>query len=337
MKILVTGGAGFMGGNFIKYWLEKYPNDRIINYDSLTYSANEELLESFKTYKNYTFEYGSVAQPHKIMDACKGVDVIVNYAAETHVDRSVKDDSTFMYTNTIGTWFVLQAALENKVKKLIHISTDEVFGSLDLIGNGKFNDRSKYDPSSPYSASKASADHWVRAYHRTFGLPTIITTSSNNFGPYQFPEKFMPLVITNAIENKLIPIYGKGRNIRDWIYVEDHTRAVEKVIFDGKAGETYYISSNNEWANIRIAETILQRMGKSTSLLKFVKDRPGHDKRYALNNEKILAIGWEPVKGFEENLDFTIDWYKNNRGWWKKIKESDTFKTYYSAQYKGVV
>jgi dTDP-glucose 4,6-dehydratase len=337
MKILVTGGAGFMGGNFVKYWLEKYPKDKVINFDALTYAANEQFLLNFKTYKNYTFERGTVAQPYHIKALTQDVDVIVHFAATTHVDRSIQDDEEFMFTNTVGTWQVLRAALENKVKKMIHISTDEVFGSLEVGDHRKFSAFSRYNPRSPYSASKASADHWVRAYYHTHGLPVVITTSSNNFGPYQYPEKFIPLVVTNAIEDRPIPIYGDGSNVRDWLYVNDHTRAVETALFKGKPGETYYISADNGWVSIELAEKILDCMGKPKSLLKFIKDRPGHDKRYALNNKKILSLGWKPKRSFEEDLQFTIDWYKNNRGWWKNIKESDTFKTYYTAQYKGVV
>jgi dTDP-glucose 4,6-dehydratase len=337
MKLLVTGGAGFMGANFIKYWLDNHPDDKIVNYDKLTYAANEEILKEFDTYPNYRLVHHEILHEHVLYLESEGIDTIVHFAAETHVDRSIKNDEDFLYTNVLGTRNLLILAKQRKVKRFHHISTDEVFGSLKLADTRKFSDYSKYDPRSPYAASKAAADHWVRAYYHTYGIPVTISNSSNNFGPYQFPEKFIPIVITNALEDKPIPVYGKGINVRDWLYVDDHTKAVEAVLLKGEVGETYYISSHNDYNNITVAEMILEIMGKPKSLLKFVKDRPGHDLRYALSDEKIKKLGWKPKNSFTEDLKKTIEWYKNNIDWWKTIKNSENFREYYNKNYGGQV
>lgn len=337
MKVFVTGGAGFMGANFIQYWLDKYPNDKIINYDKLTYSSNLEKIEEFKSYKNYTFIQGDIVDYEKLYLSTEGIDIMVHFAAESHVDRSIQNDLEFINSNVLGTRNVLLAAKTRKVKRFHHVSTDEVFGSLPMNGHSLFSDHSKYDPRSPYAASKAAADHWVRTYYHTFGVPITITNSSNNFGPYQFPEKFIPLMITNFLENKPMPIYGNGENIRDWLFVNDHTTAVEAALLKGEVGETYYVSTNNQWPNITVAKKVLEIMDKPESLLKFVKDRPGHDQRYGLSNEKLLGIGWLPTGDFNRNLKETIEWYIFKKDWWTKIKESDTFKEYYNKQYGGLV
>ncbi len=320
-KILVTGGAGFIGSNFIRYWLKKYPKDKIINFDKLTYAGHLSSTKGFSKNKSYRFVKGDICDKDVVNKVMKGVDVVVHFAAESHVDRSIKDPDIFVKTNVLGTLNLLNSALENKVKRFHHVSTDEVFGELPL-GKGKFSEKTPYDPRSPYSASKASSDHLVRAYYHSFGLPITISNCSNNFGPYQDTEKFVPRMITNIIKGEPVLIYGDGKYVRDWLYVEDHVRAIEKIILKGKVGETYLIGGQTkDMNNLEIARLVLKIFGKDESNIKFIKDRPGHDRRYAVNWSKInKELGWKPKHDFSIWLKQTVLWYKDNEKWWQEIK-----------------
>ena len=324
MKLLVTGGAGFIGSNFILYWLKKYPQDNIVNLDKLTYAGNLENLKSIEKNPNYEFVQGDICNSQLVNSLTEKIDVIVHFAAESHVDRSIQNPAPFIKTNIEGTYVLLEAALRNKVKKFHHVSTDEVFGTLELNSKEKFNDNTPYNPHSPYSASKASSDHLVRAYHTTYNLPITISNCSNNFGPYQFPEKLIPLAITNLIEGKKVPVYGDGLYVRDWLYVEDHCKAIDLILQKGKIGETYLVGGLTEdIANIDIVKKILKIMGGNETQIEFVKDRPGHDRRYAIDWSRInKELGWKPGHNFDEYLKITVDWYINNRKWWEKIKKS---------------
>lgn len=334
MKIFVTGGAGFIGSNFIHYWIKNHPDDQIINFDKLTYAGNLENLSDIEKNSNYIFVHGDICDGNKVMETMKGTDIVVNFAAESHVDRSIMDPSPFLKTNVEGTGVLLNAALTYKVKRFHHISTDEVFGALPLNTPDKFNESTCYNPHSPYAASKASSDHLVRAYHTTYGLPISISNCSNNYGPYMFPEKLIPLAITNLLEEKKVPVYGDGLYVRDWLYVEDHCRAIDLILQKGQAGKTYLIGSLTEdIPNIEIVKKILSLMGKKEDMIEFVKDRPGHDKRYAIDWSMIKKeLGWEPQYGFDEYLKKTIDWYTDHQDWWKKIKTGE-YKEYYEKQY----
>lgn len=322
MKLLVTGGAGFIGSNFILYWLKKYPQDKLINLDKLTYAGNLENLKSVDKNPNYEFVQGDICNPQLVNSLVEKIDVVVHFAAESHVDRSIIDPAPFIKTNIEGTYVLLEAALKNKIKRFHHVSTDEVFGALELNSKEKFNDKTPYNPHSPYSASKASSDHLVRSYTTTYNLPTTISNCSNNFGPYQFPEKLIPLTITNIIEGKKVPVYGDGLYVRDWLYVEDHCRAIDLILQKGKIGETYLIGGLTEdIPNIEIVKKILKIMGKDETKIEYVKDRPGHDRRYAVDWSKInKELGWKPEHNFDEYLTITVDWYKNNQEWWRRIK-----------------
>ncbi len=336
MRLLVTGGAGFIGSNFILYWLKKYPSDFVVNYDKLTYAGNLENLKSVENSPNYRFVKGDICDGKLVDKTIKEfkIDVIVHFAAESHVDRSIMDPSPFIKTNIEGTYILLEAALRNKVKRFHHISTDEVFGSLELGSKEKFHENTPYNPRSPYAASKASSDHLVRAYHITYNLPVTISNCSNNFGPYQFPEKFIPLAITNVLEGKKIPIYGDGLYVRDWLYVEDHCRAIDLILHKGKIGETYLIGGLTEdIPNIEVAKRILKIMGKGEEYLEFVKDRPGHDRRYAIDWSKMKReFGWEPKYSFDEALRLTVKWYIENEEWWRRVKSGE-YLEYYRKQY----
>ncbi|MBI3378798.1 MAG: dTDP-glucose 4,6-dehydratase [Nitrospirae bacterium] len=320
MKILVTGGCGFIGSNFIRYILKKYPDYEIVNMDALTYAGNLENLRDIKKSKRYRFVHGRIEDKNLIANALGDAGYIVNFAAETHVDRSIRNSSPFLTTNILGTHTLLEAARTVPIKKFIHISTDEVYGAL---GNkGKFTEKAMLAPNSPYSASKASADLLIRAYYETYKLPVVIVRPSNNYGYYQFPEKFIPLMITNLLMKKPIPIYGKGENVRDWCFVEDSCAAIDNVMHNGKAGEIYNAGGNCEVKNIELAKSILKIMGKSERHIKFVKDRPGHDYRYALDNSKIKReLKWRPSVTIEAGLEMIIRWYKDNEWWWKPLKE----------------
>ena len=320
MKLLVTGGAGFIGANFILYWLEKYPDDYIVNFDKLTYAGNLESLKSVADNPRYSFVKGDICEASAVDPLVTECDVIVHFAAESHVDRSISGPAVFVKTNVIGTQVLLDAAVKHK-KRFHHISTDEVFGSLSLDSTEKFNESTRYDPHSPYSASKASSDHFVRAYHTTYGLPVTISNCSNNYGPFMFPETFIPLTIINAMQNKKVPVYGDGLYVRDWLYVTDHCRAVDMIIQQGTIGETYCIGGlTDDINNLSVVKKILHIMGKDESLIEFVKDRPGHDRRYAVDWSKMKRdLGWAPAHDFDTYLEKTVEWYRNNEGWWKKL------------------
>ncbi|HEX9503546.1 MAG TPA: dTDP-glucose 4,6-dehydratase [Patescibacteria group bacterium] len=318
MKYLVTGGAGFIGSNFIHYLFEKYPDAEIINLDKLTYSANLDSLKKFENDPHFKFVKGDIADTAVVNELVPQVDVIVHFAAETHVDRSILGPAMFIQTNVVGTQVLLDAAVKHK-KRFHHISTDEVFGDLDLHGTDKFDEKTPYNPSSPYSASKAASDHLVRSYVRTYGLQATISNCSNNYGPYQFPEKLIPQTIIFALQGKKIPVYGKGQNIRDWIFVQDHNSAVDLILKKGKSGETYLIGAESEKTNLEVVKTILKILEKSEGLIEFVTDRPGHDLRYAIDSGKIQReLGWKPVTDFEKGLGETVNWYQENESWWKK-------------------
>lgn len=322
MKILVTGGCGFIGSNFIRYYLKENPKDKIINLDKLTYAGHISSTLDFAKNKNYKFVKGDICNSKLVGEVMKGVDVVVHFAAESHVDRSIFGPATFVKTNVLGTQTLLDAALENKIKLFCHISTDEVFGSLPLGSKIKFNEKTPYNPRSPYSASKAASDHLVRAYYATYNLPVIITNCSNNFGPYQDPEKFLPRAITNLIEDKPILIYGDGKYVRDWLYVLDHCRAINMVIKKGKVGETYLIGGLTEDINnLEVAKKLLKIFKKDSSYIQFIKDRPGHDRRYAVDWSKIRKeLGFKPEFDFDEWLLRTVNWYQENKWWWQPLK-----------------
>ena len=333
MRILVTGGAGFIGSNFIHYWLKNHPQDKIINLDKLTYAGNLENLKDAEDNPRYTFVKGDICDSQFVNKIVQDVDKIVHFAAESHVDRSIMDPTIFVKTNVLGTQVLLEAALKYKIKHFHHISTDEVFGSLDINSKEKFNEETPFRPNSPYSASKAGSDCLVRAYFKTYDLPVTITNTSNNYGPYQFPEKLISLMITNALEKKKLPVYGEGLNIRDWLYVGDHCRAIDLVLRKGKIGETYCIGGDIEKNNLEVVNSILNIMGDSKEKIEFVKDRPGHDLRYAINSSKAKReLGYQPECVFEEYLEKTIYWYKKNEDWWKSVK-SGKYKEYYKKQY----
>ncbi len=321
MKLLVTGGAGFIGTNFILYWLNKYPHDYIVNFDKLTYAGNLENLKSLEENSHYAFIKGNICNSETVAKALIGVDIIVHFAAESHVDRSIMDPSIFVKTTVLGTQVLLEQALRNKITRFHHISTDEVFGALELDSKEKFDENSNYNPRSPYAASKAGSDHLVRAYHTTYGLPITITNCSNNFGPYQYPEKLIPLAITNLLKGKKAPVYGDGKYVRDWLYVTDHCFAIDLVLKKGKIGSTYCIGGSfGDISNLDIVKKILKMMGKDESFIEFVKDRPGHDRRYAVNWNKINnELGWKPAHNIDFYLKQTVKWYQDNRQWWERM------------------
>lgn len=319
MKILVTGGAGFIGSNFIRFMLERHPDYEIVNLDKLTYSGNPKNLEDIESDPRYKFIRGDVKDPDIVKDAIKGCDAVINFAAESHVDRSIKNPHHFIRTNVHGVLTLLREARDFRVSRFVQIGTDEVYGSIE---KGSFTEESALNPRSPYSASKAGGDLLALSFYTTYKLPVIVTRSSNNFGPYQFPEKIMPLFITNALEGKKLPVYADGMNTRDWVYVLDHCEAIDTVLHKGEIGIVYNISAGNEITNIDLTRKILKYLGMNEGLIEFVEDRPGHDKRYSMDCLKIKQLGWEPRYSFEEALKDTIEWYKNNPEWWKPLKGS---------------
>jgi dTDP-glucose 4,6-dehydratase len=318
--LLVTGGSGFIGSNFIRYWLSSHPEDSIINLDALTYAANQESLKDVAENPQYEFVHGSILDADLVGQLVEKVDRIVHFAAESHVDRSITGPSAFIKTNIEGTFVLLEAA-RKKNTPFHHISTDEVFGSLALGTSEKFSEKTSYNPNSPYSASKASSDHLVRAYHETYGLPVTITNCSNNFGPYQHPEKFIPRMITDVLQGGTAKIYGDGLYVRDWLYVLDHCRAIEAVLERGKNGETYLVGGmERDISNIEIAKMVLSMLAMPESKIEFITDRPGHDRRYAVDWTKIHAeLGWEPQHSVEEWLKETVAWYQANEAWWRPL------------------
>ena len=354
--ILITGGAGFIGSHVVRMFVKKYPRTKIINYDKLTYAGNLSNLKDIENRKNYVFVKGDVTDYKKVMATLKeyGVDGIIHFAAESHVDRSIKDPFAFAKTNVLGTLTMLQAAKEfwgcslanakqsEKKFRFYHISTDEVYGSLKF-DKRLFKETDRYEPHSPYSASKASSDHFVRAFHDTFGLPVVLTNCSNNYGPYQFPEKLIPLMINNIEHNKPLPVYGKGINVRDWLYVEDHAKAIDLVFHKGTVGETYNIGGFNEWRNIDIVKLIVKIVdrelgrpaGTSEKLITYVADRAGHDLRYAIDSSKLRKeLGWKPETSFPEGIEKTVKWYLENKEWVSNITKG-AYKRYYRDMYSN--
>lgn len=320
MKLLITGGCGFIGSNFIRHISNKYPEYELINLDALTYAGNPDNLRDIKTGSSYRFVSGNIEDINLVRDLVSEVDCVIHFAAESHVDRSIIDAQPFLMTNVLGTNAMLNAAKGAEVKRFIHISTDEVYGTLG--DEGIFTEETPLRPNSPYAASKASGDMLVRAYHETYGFPAIIVRPSNNYGPYQFPEKFIPLMITNLMDNEPIPVYGEGRNVRDWLFVEDNCRAIDIILHEGKDGEVYNVGGSAEMRNMDIVKKVLNIMGKDESFITFVKDRPGHDYRYALDNSKIIReLGWRPSVDIEKLIIKTISWYKDNEWWWRPLKQ----------------
>ena len=349
-NIIITGGAGFIGSHVVRLFVNKYPDYHIINIDKLTYAGNLENLKDIEAYENYTFVKADICDFEKMLKIIHDfkVDGIIHLAAESHVDRSIKDPFTFAQTNVMGTLSLLQAAktiwetLPEKYedKRFYHISTDEVYGALNF-DDTLFTEETKYDPHSPYSASKASSDHFVRAYHDTYGMPTIVTNCSNNYGPYQFPEKLIPLFINNIRNRRPLPVYGKGENVRDWLYVEDHARAIDIIFHEGKIADTYNIGGFNEWKNIDLIKVIIKTVdrllgnpeGHSLDLITYVTDRQGHDLRYAIDSRKLKnELGWEPSLQFEEGIEKTVRWYLDNEEWITRITSGD-YTRYYEEMY----
>lgn len=333
-NILITGGGGFIGSNFVRYMLETYPEYTIVNLDKLTYAGNLENLEEIEDNQHYHFVKGDICDQQLAESIVKeyNIDAVVNFAAESHVDRSIMGPAIFLETNVSGTNVLLEIARDFKVDRFIQISTDEVYGSLGTTG--KFTETSPLHPNSPYAASKAAADLLVLAYHHTYGTAVIITRCSNNYGPYQFPEKLIPLMIVNALNNKPLPVYGDGQNVRDWLHVYDHCTALDLVLQKGKVGEIYNVGGNNEWRNIGVVKLLLKKLGKSEDLITFVKDRLGHDRRYAIDASKLQhELGWIPSHMFEQGLSETVDWYLSHESWWRRIISGE-YQEYYRKMYE---
>lgn len=326
MKIFVTGGAGFIGSNFVRYLLESYPSYSVINLDKLTYAGNLENLASLEKNSRYHFVRGDITDTAVVDHIAGQADAIIHFAAETHVDRSIVNADEFIRTNVYGTYVLLEASRKYHHHRFIHISTDEVYGSRL---EGFFKETDLLSPSSPYSASKAGSDLLVSSYHKTYGLPSVITRCSNNFGPFQFPEKLIPLMITNALEDKPLPIYGDGLYVRDWLYVLDHCKAIDHIFHQGKPGEVYNIGGQGDKNNLEVVHLILEILNKPKSLIQYVKDRPGHDRRYAIDPEKIQKeLNWKPSYSFEESLEKTVNWYQKQTEWWKRIKSGEYLQMY---------
>ena len=332
-NLFVTGGAGFIGSAFVRLVLAEFPNYRIVNFDALTYAGNLENLEGVDP-SRHQFVRGDICDRAAVLAALEpGADAIVNFAAESHVDRSIASADAFLRTNILGTQILLDAARERGVKRFLQVSTDEVMGSLPDDDNAFFTEASPFEPNSPYAASKAAAEHMVRAAHHTFGLDTVVTRCGNNYGPRQFPEKLIPLLLANAMRDEAIPVYGDGKNVRDWIYVDDHCRAIWAVLKHGRSGDAYNIGARNQRRNIELVESILTQLGKPRSLIRYVKDRPGHDRRYAIDPSKIeRELGWRPRETWETGLAKTIRWYQENTGWVERTR-SGAYRDYYAQQY----
>lgn len=332
MKILITGGAGFIGSNFVHYWTKNHPADKLTVLDKLTYAGNLENLRG--VLDKIKFVKGDICDEQVVDEVMDDSEAVVHFAAESHVDRSILGPDEFVRTNVLGTHTLLKYARKYEIRHFHHVSTDEVFGQLPLGSKEKWNEQSAYNPRSPYSASKASSDHLVRSYFTTYHLPVTITNCANNVGPFMLPEKFLPLAITNLLENKKVPVYGKGDQVREWLNVEDHCSAIDSVLQKGKAGETYFVGPDNEeLSNLEVLKKILKIMDLPEDRVEFVKDRPGHDQRYALDHGKITAeLGWKPKFGLDETLKLMVEWYSNNQDWWKKIKSGE-YQKYYEQQY----
>ncbi|MCF0245647.1 MAG: dTDP-glucose 4,6-dehydratase [Ileibacterium sp.] len=336
MKILVTGGAGFIGGNFVQYMVNKYPEDTIINLDNLTYAGNLETLKDVEDKPNYKFYKGDIADREFVYGLFEKErpDIVVNFAAESHVDRSIEDPEIFVRTNVLGTTTLLDAAVKYGVKRYHQVSTDEVYGDLPLDRPDLFfTEETPLHTSSPYSSSKAAADLFVQAYHRTYGLPTTISRCSNNYGPYHFPEKLIPLMISRALDDQPLPVYGNGANVRDWLHVLDHCKAIDLIIRNGKEGEVYNVGGHNERTNLEVVKTILKALNKPESLITYVEDRKGHDMRYAIDPAKLEGeLGWEPEYNFDTGIAQTIQWYLDNKDWWQHILSGE-YQDYFNSMY----
>lgn len=333
MRFLITGGCGFMGSNAIHFFLKQYPDCSIVNLDALVYSGNPENLSDIAHDPRYRFVRGSIADETIVNQLfAEGVDYVISYAAETHVDRSILDPKAFVVTDVIGTYTLLEAARKYGVKRFIQISTDEVFGS---IQEGKFTENHPFEPNSPYAASKAGADLLCRSYVKTYGMPIIVTHSCNFYGPYQYPEKVIPLFATNLLEGKKVPLYGDGKNVREWIYTEDHCRAIDTILQKGVDGEVYNIGTGDEVANVDLTHKIIALVGATDDMIEPVADRLGHDRRYAVDSTKLRALGWQPQQSFDEGLAATVQWYKDDEQWWKPLKSGEHYREYYQRQYSG--
>jgi len=330
VRLVVTGGAGFIGSNFVRFMLRRYDDLEVVNLDKLTYAGNLENLRDVEDDARYTFVKGDICDAAVVRAALQGADAVVNFAAETHVDRSISGPQDFISTDVLGTHTLLEAVRELAIARYVQISTDEVYGSTET---GSFTEESDLAPSSPYSASKAGADLLVLAYHRTYGAPVLITRSSNNYGPWQYPEKIIPLFITNAIDDQALPVYGDGLNVRDWLYVDDNCAGIDAVLRKGVEGEVYNVGGGNEVKNLALTRQILELLGKSPELIRFVADRPGHDRRYSIDCGKLQALGWRPATPFETGLEGTVSWYRDNPLWWRKIKSGE-WREYYEQQYQ---
>lgn len=332
-NLLITGGAGFIGSNFLHYWLKHHPEDHLVNLDALTYAGNLASLKQIENNDHYHFVQGNICDRPLVNQLMSNINIVVHFAAESHVDRSILDPALFLETNVIGTQVLLEAALKQKVERFHHISTDEVFGALPLNSQEKFNKQTAYQPHSPYSASKAAADHLVRAYGDTYGLPFTISNCSNNYGEYQFPEKMIPLAITNLIDEQKVPIYGDGLYVRDWLNVQDHCRGIDAVLNKGKVGETYLFGGlYKDISNLELIKMIIKLMSKDESSIEMIKDRPGHDRRYSVDfSASEQALDWRPSVDLETGLKQTIDWYQNNQDWWRPLKDKNL--AYFQKQY----
>ncbi len=329
-RLLVTGGAGFIGSNFVRYMLSRYPHYEIVVLDKLTYAGNLANLADVAGNPNYRFVKGDICDQQLVDGLVAEVDAILNFAAETHVDRSIMDAGSFIHTDVYGTFVLLEAAKKHGIERFLQVSTDEVYGD---IPTGSSQEEDPFRPRSPYSASKAGGEMMVKAYHVTYELPVLITRGSNNYGPYQYPEKLIPVLITNALDDQELPIYGDGQQVRDWLYVLDHCTGIDAVLHHGEVGEAYNIGGGNERVNLDIAGQVLELLGKPRSLLRFVKDRPGHDRRYSLDCSKTHRLGWEPARNFEEGLAETVRWYVENEAWWRPLKSGEYWE-YYKQNYK---
>lgn len=331
MKLLITGGCGFMGSNAVRYFLQNYPDYRVLNLDALTYAGNPENLRDIERDPRYTFVHGRIEDAdlvERVFSEFKP-DAVINYAAESHVDRSILDPRTFLTTEIFGTFTLLEAVRKQGIQRYIQVSTDEVYGSIE---DGTFTESSCFEPNSPYSAAKAGADHLCRAYWKTYQTPVMVTHSCNFYGPYQYPEKLLPLFITNLFEGKKVPLYGDGRNVREWIYTEDHCHAIDTILHRGIIGDAYNIGTGYEIANIDLTKKVLTLLGKGEDVIEKVKDRPGHDRRYAIDASKLRALGWQSEMSFDEGLTRTIEWYREHEGWWQRIRSGE-YRDYYQRQY----
>jgi dTDP-glucose 4,6-dehydratase len=331
MRVLVTGGAGFIGSNYCRFVLREHPNDEVVNLDKLTYAGNLENLTDVADDPRYSFVRGDICDEETVEGAMGGVDAVVNFAAETHVDRSIHHAGDFIDTDVKGLYVLLEAARKRGVDRFVHVSTDEVYGSIE---SGSFKEDDPLNPSSPYSASKAGGELMARAYGHTFGYEPLVTRGSNTYGPYQYPEKVVPLFITNALEDVELPLYGDGMNVRDWLYVEDHCAGIDVVLREGAPGEVYNVGADQERTNLDLTRQILKLVGKGEELIKHVKDRPGHDRRYSIDSSKLRALGWQPRVGFEDGTARTVAWYRENEQWWRRLKDG-SYREYYRRMYAG--